>query len=97
VGRRGERGWAARANGPAGARTSSAASALGLGEGYATWAESGHGMGGKRGRHSWAMRARAQEGEEGEGGLARGFELLFLALFYYSYSYLYSRKSYKNK
>jgi hypothetical protein len=44
---RGERGWAARANGPAEARVSSAAGALGLGEGYATWAESGRGMGGE--------------------------------------------------
>jgi hypothetical protein len=44
----GERGWAARANGLAGACASNAAGALDLGEGYATWAESGRGMGGER-------------------------------------------------
>jgi hypothetical protein len=40
----GERGWAVRT----GARASSAAGALGLGEGYATWGESGREMGGER-------------------------------------------------
>jgi hypothetical protein len=39
---------------------------------------------GERGRHGWATRARAQEGEEGEGGLARGFGLLpFFSIFFF--------------